>query len=145
MGFKAKPIATIQVSIDGFRLIADRTGCYAPSREPSYTYDKDGKLESATAHIKNLQVGVWHEVSATAFLKNIFKKIILFGKNAASDVSKTAEALVLRRAFPANLSGLYTDDEMGTSINRKLKPFHTPNLYHLLQLQPQPVNEKTKK
>ena len=69
-----KEVATIQVSIDGFRLIADRTGCYAPSREPSYTYDKDGKLESATAHIKKFAGGVWHEVSATAFFEEYFQE-----------------------------------------------------------------------
>ena len=126
-------------------MIADRTGCYAPSREPSYTYDKDGKLESATAHIKNLQVEFGTKFRQQRFLKNIFKKIILFGKNAASDVGKTAEALVLRRAFPANLSGLYTDDEMGTVNKTEVETIPHAKPLPPVQLQPQPVNEKTKK
>lgn len=56
-----------QVSIDGFRLIADRTNCYVPGRESTFTFDENGNVESATAYIKKLVGGIWHEVSATAF------------------------------------------------------------------------------
>ena len=60
---------TIQISIDGYRLIAEKTKQYVPGKEPSYTYDKDGRLESATAYVKKLaEDGTWHEIAASAFL-----------------------------------------------------------------------------
>src|SRR5262249_27703294 len=48
----ARDVMTIQTSIDGFRVVADRTGKYAPGREPTFTHDADGHLVSATAYIK---------------------------------------------------------------------------------------------
>jgi hypothetical protein len=68
---------SIQISIDGFRLIADRSGKYAPSREPSFTYT-DGVLESATAYIKKLVAGQWHEIAATAFDALKMRGIVMF-------------------------------------------------------------------
>lgn len=112
-------VMSIQISIDGFRLIADRSGKYAPSREPSYTYDKTGNLESATAYIKKHVGGVWHEISATAFYVEYVQKTkegkpnAMWAKMPRLMLAKCAESLVLRRAFPAELSGLYTADEMG--------------------------------
>lgn len=109
---------TIQTGIDGYRLIADRTGNYAPGRAPTFEYDTDGKVYSATAYVMKYVRATWHEVSATAFWDEY---VVLYngqpGNLWASKprvmLAKCAEALALRRAFPAELSGLYTDTEMG--------------------------------
>ena len=105
---------TIQTGIDGYRLIADRTGCYAPGREPSFGYD-EGLLVSATAYVKKLVAGQWHEVAATAFWAEYFpgdQQGPMWKKMPHTMLAKCAEALALRRAFPAELSGVYTREEM---------------------------------
>lgn len=108
-------VMTIQTGIDGLRLIADRSGNYAPGREPSFQYDEKGKIKSATAYIKKRTAdGTWHEVSATAFYSE-YKPTYTndFWENKAHIMlSKCAEALALRKAFPAEMSGLYTSEEM---------------------------------
>ncbi len=107
-----------QTGIDGLRLIADRTDRYTPGREPAYTYDATGNLLTATAYVKKWVRGEWHEIAATAHYDEYV------GKTGKGDITrmwaekphimlaKCAEALALRRAFPAELSGLYTADEM---------------------------------
>lgn len=117
-------VMSVQISIDGFRVIADRTGHYVPSREPSYTFDQKNNLVSATAYIKKLVAGSWHEVSATAFYDeyvqttgkgNEKRPNAMWAKMPRLMLAKTAEALVLRKAFPAQLSGIYSPDEMNTA------------------------------
>ena len=113
---------TIQVGIDGLRLVADRTGRYAPGREASFTY-KDGALVSATAYVLKLVGGVWHECASTAFwseyaaLKRDGTPTQMWATKPHIMLSKCAEAAALRRAFPAELSGVYTDDEMAQADN----------------------------
>lgn len=104
----------IQTGIDGLRLIADRSGDYAPGKEPTYVYDKDGNIVSATACIKKrTSDGQWHEVSATAFWREYKPAYGHFWDNMPHlMLAKCAEALALRKAFPAELSGLYTTEEM---------------------------------
>jgi phage recombination protein Bet len=115
---------TIQTGIDGYRLIAERTAKYSPGREPTYQYDQEGKLLSATAYIKKQTAdGSWHEVAATAFfceyVQTYFDKKInkfvptqFWQKMGHTMIAKCAEALALRKAFPGDLSGLYTKEEM---------------------------------
>lgn len=112
-------VMTTQVSIDGLRLIADRTGRYAPGRAPSYEYDKNGDLVAATSYVMKYVQGTWHEVAATARYSEYVvtnkdgKPNTMWGNKPHIMLAKCAEALALRRAFPAEMSGLYTADEMG--------------------------------
>lgn len=114
-----REVMTIQTGIDGYRAIADRTGCYAPGRKPSFTYDAQGKALSATAYVMKLtKDGKWHEVEAEAFYDEYVQTTYdgrpmgLWNKMIRTMLAKCAEALALRKAFPSQLSGIYTQEEM---------------------------------
>jgi phage recombination protein Bet len=121
-----RQVMTIQVGIDGLRAIADKTGAYAPGRKPAYTYDANGKLVAATAYVKKrTRDGKWHEIEAEAF----YAEYVATKKDGEANsfwetkphimLSKCAEALALRKAFPYELSGLYTTEEMMQADNGK--------------------------
>lgn len=109
---------TIQSGIDGLRLIAERTRRYAPGARPIFEYDANGKLLSATSFVKKqTQDGSWHEVSATAFYAEYAAETPFWKKMPHNQLAKCAEALALRKAFPAELSGIYSTDEMEQADN----------------------------
>lgn len=118
-----REVGAIQTGIDGYRLIADRTERYAPGKEPAFHYDDDGALVSATAYVKKLVGGVWHNVAATAMwdeyrqTKKDGSLTPMWERMPHTMLAKCAEALALRRAFPAELSGLYTHEEMAQADN----------------------------
>jgi phage recombination protein Bet len=114
-----KAVMTIQTGIDGYRLIAERTGKYSPGREPSFSYSVEGRIISATAYVKKMtEDGTWHEVAATAYFDEYCqrtkdgKPTQFWLKMGHTMIAKCAEALALRKAFPADLSGIYTKEEM---------------------------------
>lgn len=106
----------IITGIDGLRSIAERTGNYSPGKEPSFQYTEKGDLISATAYVKKRTPdGTWHEVCATAFFNEY--RPAHGGGGFWRDkphimISKCAEALAIRRAFPSVTANLYTRDEM---------------------------------
>lgn len=104
---------SIIVGIDGFRLVAERTGCYAPGKESTYVYDAQGRLQSATSYVKKMtRDGTWHEVSESAYWAEYGSDKQFWKKMPHVMLAKCAEAKALRRAFPNELSGLYTQEEM---------------------------------
>lgn len=104
---------TIQTAIDGFRLVAERTGKYAPGEETKFIYNSNNILIGATAYVKKLTPdGSWHSISATAYITEYTTGQGLWKKMPHVMIEKCAESRALRRAFPADLSGLYTEEEM---------------------------------
>ena len=108
------------VSIDGLRLLAERSKKYAPGKPTLFSYDKDGKILSATAFVKKMTPdGSWHEISATAFFAEYFKPSNPMWKNMGhAMIAKCAEALALRKGWPADMSGLNTKEEMDQAIKK---------------------------
>jgi phage recombination protein Bet len=108
---------SIIVGIDGYRLIADRTGKYMPGKEPSFTYDKEGKLFSATSYVKKLGPdGQWHEFAASAIRAEYDSGVNQWKKGPHYMLAKCAESLALRKGWPAEFSGTHTEEEMEKAI-----------------------------
>lgn len=105
--------ATIQTGIDGYRLLADRTGKYAGNDDP--VFDDEEKPRKATVTVYKLVNGVRCPFTATARWDQYFPgdaQGFMWKKMPHLMLGKCAEALALRKAFPAELSGVYTHEEM---------------------------------
>lgn len=109
---------TIQTSIDGFRVIAERSGNYGGQSEPIFTYDKEGNLLSCKISVFRFHNDIRFEASVgVAYLSEYCqydkegKPMGLWSKPHIM-LSKVAEALALRKAYPQDLSGIYTSEEM---------------------------------
>jgi len=101
-----------QTSIDGYRVIADRTRRYAGSDDAAFSYDAKGALEKAVVTVWKMVEGQRCSFSASARWNEYTAGENLWLTKPHVMLSKCAESLALRKAFPAELSGLYTDAEM---------------------------------
>lgn len=106
-------IMAIQIGIDGYRLIADRTGKYAGNDDP--VFDNEERPAKATVTVYKMVGGVRCPFTATARWTEYYpgdKLGFMWKSKPCLMLGKCAESLALRKAFPAELSGLYTDAEM---------------------------------
>lgn len=129
-GDKAK--VNFQVGIDGFRLIAARTGEFGGRDETAFEY-KNGKLDRAKVTVFRFVNGVRCPWTASARWDEYFpgeQMGFMWKKMPETMLEKCAEAKALRMAFPNDLFGLYEDAEMdqaGPGAQRNIKDV-TPGL-----------------
>jgi phage recombination protein Bet len=116
---------TIQTGIDGFRLVSERTGRYAGMKGPLWC-GPDGDWRDvwldeghpAAAKVGILRsdfqepvwgVALWNEYVQTTKEGRVTR---FWDRMGALMLAKCAEALARRLAFPQDLSGIYTHEEM---------------------------------
>ena len=108
------------VGIDGLRLIADRSNKYAPGKSTLFEYDDKGALLSATSFVKKLVAGEWHDVSASAVFSEYSSGKAPWTTKPHIMLEKCAEAKAIRKAFPADTSGLYVEEEKDSIKNENI-------------------------
>lgn len=125
-----KMALSIQTAIDGFRLIAERSGKYAGQVGPQWcgidgiwrdAWVSDGAPVCARvgALRKDFKEPCWGVARIQSYMQRKKDGTPTRAWETMPDLmlAKCAEALALRKAFPQELSGVYTNDEMrSTSI-----------------------------
>ena len=126
-----------QTSIDGFRIVANRTGKYSgqtdveygPEIDFTFTITKwegfgENKKKKQESFVKKVpsyaKVGVHRRgfdgpLYSTAYFEEYCPEPpnqTVWKKMPRVMLAKVAEAAALRKAFPNDLAGIYTDDEM---------------------------------
>jgi len=123
---------TIQAGIDGLRAIAERTGQLDGSM--TYWCGADGAWQDvwlsdkppAAAKTTIYRKGSSHAFIGVARFADYNAGQGLWSKMPAAMIAKCSEALALRKAFPANLSGVYTTDEMEQAEEVTVTPVAAP-------------------
>lgn len=129
---------SIQTSVDGFRLIAERSDKYEGQTMAEWC-GSDGvwkdiwlsKETPAAARVGVYKKGFREALYAVAIFDEYAQKNyngdlqFMWKKMPSLMIAKVAECLALRKAFPNDLSGLYTAEEMGQATPVE-QTEHTP-------------------
>jgi phage recombination protein Bet len=119
-----------QTGIDGYRLIAERTGQYDGQTNAEFA-GADGQWVEVwlsdepplVARIGIYKKGVSRPTYASAYWREYAqydskgKLIAMWARYSTHMLAKCAESLALRKTFPADLAGIYTTEELPAGRN----------------------------
>jgi len=139
--FKMGGKASIQASIDGFRLIAERSDKYEGQTIPLYL-DKEGTWHEVWLSDKEFpiaaKVGVYkkgfrdplYAIAKWSSYAPIYNGQVgtMWKKMPEVMLAKVAEALALRKAFPNDLSGIYASEEMSQAQKDEAAGYDTSEI-----------------
>ena len=152
---KKGPTRAVQTSIDGYRVIAARTGEHAGTDDAVYPEEATEEGEETQWYTdehnarrsRSVKTRLKHPVVASVTAYRLLKGVrcpftasarwkeyypgngndgFMWRKMPYLMLAKCAEALALRKAFPADLSGIYTDDEMHQAGQKEEDRQETP-------------------
>jgi phage recombination protein Bet len=146
-----RDVYTPQTGIDGYRVIAQRVtsqtrGTYG--YEDALWCDPSGRwrdvwlADAPPAAAKVTVIRNGQKFSAVARFSEYVQTFPdgnpkgLWAKMPAGQIAKCAEALALRKAFPHDLAGVYTAEEMGQADNAAPDAGPAPQIQHMQQAQP---------
>lgn len=149
---KERVVYTPQTGIDGYRVIAHRV---TAEHRDTFGYEdnqwcgEDGRWfdvwlsQQPPAAAKVTVIRNGQRFSAVALYREYvqtsnYGPLGLWGRMPASQLAKCAEALVLRKAFPHDLAGVYTAEEMAQADNQVTEGQQRPQ-----HLQPVPDRPST--
>ena len=125
---KHRMVWATQASIDGLRAIAERTGLYQGQDEPEFEENPDGSIKLCRVRVwrrdwprPSVGVAYWAEYVQTTRDKQTGKTrpTAMWSRMPHVMLAKVAESIALRKAFPEDIGGLYSDAEMGQADNER--------------------------
>jgi phage recombination protein Bet len=132
-----KEVWSVQVSIDGLRAIAERTGTYDGQDEPEFEYvtTKEGERLITLARVKVYKKGVSRPFVGVArwdeYVQQYDGRPTKFWADMPfTMLAKCAEALAIRKAFPEDSGGLYVAEELMQGEHARQLPIeqHPPRI-----------------
>jgi hypothetical protein len=122
-------VYSVASTIDGFRIVAARQATYEGQTAPQWC-DKNGKWSEVWAadappvaarigvYVRGYREPMWGIARFNEY-KPEGSGGFMWLRMASHMIAKVAEALAIRKAYPDQLSGVYTDDEMQQADARR--------------------------